>query len=276
MEVGQRGLDVRPLIALALALPPQAAGREGTVNGTLALNGVPVAISHVYASAQPGFFDTKTDDIRLLFSDVPLSDDDRADVFALIHLGRDGKARILEIVLDKDGQAISGSICAKEFDGQVSVTGMHAFERERFEHAAIAGRLYMDAPHEFRNVTFQYDEHFSAPIPRPLTAADRAAALASPPARAAAAYVAAVRRGDLAAVQTGMTPDAAAAFRGPDGAAALADLRDDIPADAAVVELQPQTDGSILAKIEGHRDGIVVGRTLRMVETPSGWRVGEP
>jgi len=269
-------MDVRALIALALALPPQAAGREGTVAGTLSLNGVPVAISHVYASAQPGFFDTKAEDIRLLFSDVPLSDDDRADVFALIHLGRDGKGRILEVVFDKDGQAISGSIFAKEFDGQVSATGMHRFERERFERAAIAGRMYMDAPHEFRNVTFQYDLRFSAPIPRPMTAAERAAALASPPARAATAYVAAVRRGDLAAVQTAMTPDAAAAFRGPDGAAALADLRDDMLADSAVVELKPQTDGSILAKIEGHRDGIVVGHILRMIETSDGWKVGRP
>ncbi len=273
MEAGQRGLDVRPLIALALALPPQAAGREGTVNGTLSLNGVPFTISHVYASAQPGFFDTTAEDVRILFSDVPLSEDDRSDVFALIHLGRDGKARILEVVLDQGGQAISGSIYAKEFDGQVSVTGMHKFERERFERAAIAGRMYMDAPHEFRNVTFQYDLHFSAPIPRPMTAAERAAALASPPARAATAYVAAVRRSDLAAVQAGMTDDGAAAFRGPAGAAGLADLRDDIPADAAVVELEPQTDGSILARIEGHRDGIVVSRTLRMISTPDGWKV---
>jgi len=179
-------------------------------------------------------------------------------------------------VLDKDGEAISGSIFAKEFDGQVSVTGMHAFERERFEHAAISGRMYVDAPHEFRNVTFQYDLRFSAPIPRAMTAAERAAALTSPPARAATAYIAAVRRSDLAAVQAGMTADAAAAFRGPDGAAGLAGLRGDMPADAAVVELEPQTDGSILAKIEGHRDGIVVGTTLRMIETPDGWKVGKP
>jgi hypothetical protein len=269
-------LDIGLLIALALALPPQAAGREGTVTGALSLNGVPVTISHVWATAQPGFFDKKTEDIRLLFSDVAISDDDRADFFALIHLGRDGKARILEVVADKDAQVISGSIFAKEFDGQVSVTGMHHFERERFEHAAIAGRMYMDAPHEFMKVTFQYDLHFSAPIPRPLTAAERAAALASPPAHAAAAHLAAVRRGGLAGVQAGMTTDAATAFRGPDGAARLTDLRDDMPADAAVVELQPLTDGSILAKIEGHRDGIVIGYTLRMFETPDGWKVGKP
>jgi hypothetical protein len=246
------------------------------VTGTLSLNGVPAAISHVYASAQPGFFDKNADDIRLLFSDLLLSDDDRADVFALIHLAREGKARILELVVDADGQVISGSIYAKEFDGQVSATGMHRFERERFERAAIAGRMSTDGPHEFRGVTFQYDLRFSAPIPRPPTAAERAAALASAPARAATAYLAAVHRGDVAAVQAAMSADAADAFQGADGAARLADLRAATPTDAAVVNLEPQTDGSVLAKVEGHRDGVIVGSTLRMIETPDGWRVGKP
>ncbi len=268
-------MDVGLLAATVLALAPQAAGREGTVTGALSLNGAPVTISHVYASAQPGFFDRKTEDVRLLFSDVPLSDDDRADVFALIHLGRDGKAHILEVVLDHEGQPISGSIFAKEFGGQVSVSGMHRFERERFERAAVAGRMFTNAPHEFMSVAFRYDLRFSAPIPRPPTAAERAAALASAPARAARAYVAALLRGDLAAVQAAMTADAAAAFAGPGGAARLADLRGDTPPDSAVAELEPQTDGSVLAKVEGHRDGIVVGSTLRMIETPSGWKVGK-
>jgi hypothetical protein len=274
VEVGQGELEVGLLIAVALALAPEAAGREGTVTGTLALNGVPITISHVYASVQPGFFDKASEDVRLLFSDVPLADDDRADVFALIHLGGDGKATILEIVLDEAGQPISGSIYAKQFGGQVSAAGMHKFERERFDRNVIAGRMHIDGPHEFENVTFQYDLHFSAPIPRPPTPSERAAALASPAAQAAAAYLAAVQRNDLAAIRAAMTAEAAAEFAGADVAARLADLRADFPADAAVVELEPQTDGSVLAKVEGHRDGMIVGYTVRMIGTSSGWKVG--
>ncbi|MFI5166640.1 MAG: hypothetical protein ACHQQS_08480 [Thermoanaerobaculales bacterium] len=45
---------------------------------------------------------------------------------------------------------------------------------------------------------------------------------------------------------------------------------------AAVVELAPQTGGSVLAKVEGHRGAIVIGYSLRMVETPDGWKAGEP
>jgi hypothetical protein len=49
-----------------------------------------------------------------------------------------------------------------------------------------------------------------------------------------------------------------------------------MPTDAAVVDLQPQTDGSVLAKVEAHRDAVVVGSALRIIETPDGWKVGKP
>ncbi len=269
-------MDLRPLVSLVLALAPQAAGREGTVTGALSLNGAPVVISHVWATAEPGFFDKSTEDVRLLFSDVPLSDADRKDVFALSRLGREGEARILEVLLDADGRAIAGSIYAKEFNGEVSLTGMHEFVRERFERTAIAGRLFVREPNEFMGITFQYDLRFSAPIPRPPSAAERTASLASPPARAASGYLAAIRRGDPASVRAAMTADAGAAFAGKDGSARLAGLRDDMPADAVVVAIEPLTDGSVLAKVEGHRDDIAIDYTLRVVETPGGWKVGPP
>jgi hypothetical protein len=252
---------------LGLALRLQAAGQEGVVTGTLTLNGAPAAITHVYASAQRAFFDPKAEDVRILFSDAPISDADRKDVFALIRLGREGKARILECVVDRDGQVISGALFAKEFEGQVSVTGMHKFARERFERAAIAGRMSTQGVHEFMKVEFQYDLRFSAPIPRSLSAAERAEALASPPARAATAYLAAVKRGDLAAVR------AAAARAAAIDAGRLKELREDMPADVEVVALEPQVDGSVLAKVEGHRDGIIIGYTLRMVLEGNAWKV---
>ena len=65
-------MELLALLALLAALPPRAAGQEGTVTGTLTLDGVPVAITHVYATAHPGFFDKKTEDIHVLLSDEVL------------------------------------------------------------------------------------------------------------------------------------------------------------------------------------------------------------
>jgi hypothetical protein len=258
---------------LLLLFMAQAAGREGTVTGSLTLNGHRTALRHVYASAQSGFFDKSTEDIRVLLSDVPLSDQDRSDPFALVHLGRDGKARILEVVLDHDGAPISGAIYAREFDGMVSAAGMHEFTRERFDRSVVAGHLTMATPHTFDHVTFQYDATFSAPIPRPPTAAQVADALASPPGHAASAYLAAVRSGRLPEFLVTLAPAARGAYAGADGAAKLAQLAADMPPDSQVTSLEPQTDGTVLATIDGHDAGVVISYTVRVVRDGDGWRV---
>jgi hypothetical protein len=261
------------VVAILVALSGQAAGQEGSVAGTLTVNGAPIALRHVYASAQPGFFDAATEDVRLLFSDAPLSDADRADPFALTHLARDGKAHVVEVVLDHDAAPISGAFYGPEFGGMISAAGMHVFTRERFERSAVAGRLYIDGVKTFDDVRFTYDVRFTAPIPRPPTPAERAAALDSPPARAARAYLAAVTRGTLADVLAVLAPDAAADYGGADAPARLADLRGQMPRDADVASLVPQADGTVLVKVQGHQDGIVISYTLKMVQIGADWRV---
>ena len=56
-----------------------------------------------YAAARPGFFDKATEDIRVLLSDVALPDSARADVFELIRLAREGKARVVEVLINSEG-----------------------------------------------------------------------------------------------------------------------------------------------------------------------------
>jgi len=266
-----------PLAAALLlaALPSLVRGQDGTASGTLTLDEVTVPLTHAYASAQPGFFDKTTEDVRVLLSDVPLTDTALADVFELIHLARDGKAHILEVVIDATGAPISGAIYAKNFDGMVSATGMHRFARERMERTLIAGRLSMESPHTFMKVTWQYDATFSAPIPRPPTAEETAAALASPPAQAAGAYVAAVRRGELRAFLATLAESAAVDYRGADAAARLKQLRADMPGDTRVASVKKQPDGSVVVSVEGHQDGIVIAYPLKMVLDAGSWKVGK-
>src|SRR5262249_6739454 len=154
---------------------------------------------------------------------------------------------------------------AKDFGGMVSATGMHHFTRERLERKLIAGRLAMTKPSTFEGVTFSYDARFSAPIPREPTDDELASALASPPAVAASAYIAALHGGILAAFVAPLAPGAAARCRGADATDRYNQRAADMPVDSKVVALEPQTDGSILAKIEGHENGLVIGFTVRMM-----------
>ncbi len=275
MEAGQ-GKLVRLVIAcIILAVPSSASPQGGTASGSITVNGSTAPLTYVYASAQPGFFDKSKEDIRVLASTVALSDEARRDVFELIHLARDGQATAIEIVIDADRQPISGAIFAKAFEGMVSATGMHLFEPEKFEQKWISGRLKMESPHSFQDVTFVYDLTFSAPIPRPPTADEVAAALASPPGQAASRHVAAILAGRLPAFVATLTAAAASDYNGGEGAARLASLKAETPPDSHVVGLAMTADGQAVATVQGLRDGIIIESTL-MLELEQGvWKVGK-
>ena len=274
MEARQRELVVVALAVLLLsAVSSRAFAQDGTATGHLTLNGETTPLTHAYASAQPGFFDKAREDIRILLSDVELPDSALGDVFELIHMGRDGRAHVVEVVLDADGAPISGAIYAKAFDGSVSVTGMHRFAKQVFERARVAGRLSMDEPKSFHGVTFQYDATFAARIPRPPTADEVAAAIASPPGAAAAQCVDAIRAGNLAAFVSTLAGGTAAAYSGPEGAARFEALRKETPQDSHLAGLERPSDTTASAIVNGTRDGIVIEFQIELVLEGGAWLV---
>ena len=276
MEGWQGKLVRGSLAALLVAASPFAAtAQDGPATGTLTLNGETVALKYAYASAERGFFDKSSEDIRVLLRATPLSDEARTDTFARSHLGRDGAARIVEVVIDAKRQPISGAMYAAAFEGMVSMTGMHNFEPQRFEHDGIAGRLFVDGVHEFHGTTFQYDATFSAVIPRPPTPEQVAADLASPPAQAATAWLGAVRAGRLAALRDLLAPDAAASWRAPAGKTQLAQLRAETPADSRVVSLARPTPTTAIATVNGARasDGVMLESTIQLALVDGVWKI---
>jgi hypothetical protein len=246
---------------------------EGTASGTLVLNGVSSRLSYAYATAKPGFFDKAGEDIHILLSDVPLSEAVRADVFDLIGLAREGKARAVEVVLGSSGQPISGAIFAPAFQGMASAAGIHEFEPTLVDRTHVAGRLWMDGPRTFGGVTFQYDVTFAATIPRPPSAAEVAAALASPPAQTAAAHLAAIRSGLLPAFLDTLGSALTARYAGRDGPAEFDALRSDTPPDSRVVALVQENPTRALATVQGSRDAIVIEYTLELVVEAGLWKV---
>jgi hypothetical protein len=206
-------------------------------------------------------------------SDVPLSDEQRADVFEIIRLARDGKAHVVEVVLDAEQRPIAGSFFTLPFEGMVSATGMHVFEQRVFEHRRIAGRLYTDGARTFQDITYEYTATFSANIPRPPTAEEVVAALASPPGQTAASYVAAIVGSNLTAFVALLSESAAAPYRSADGAAAFTALKAETPGDSRVVGLSTPTETTAIATINGTRDGIVIETIVELALVDGVWRV---
>jgi hypothetical protein len=277
MEARRRKLELVVLgvaaIVVAFAVPSAQAGADGTAEGTLTLNGTTIPLKYAYASAKPAFFDKGKEDIHILLSDVPLTDEQRDDVFELIKLARAGQARVVEVVLDADARPISGAFFAQPFEGMVSATGMHQFEQSAFEHKRVAGRLSTDGARTFQHVTYEYAATFSAIIPRPPTAEEVAAALVSPPGQAAAAYVTAILDNNLTAFLERLSEPAAAAYRGAGGQAAFAALRAETPADSKVVGLTTPTETTAIATIDGTRDGIVIEAVVELALVDGTWKV---
>ena len=252
-----------------LATPAGADPPSGTARGQLTLNGTSVVLQYAYATAQPGFFDESTEDVRVLLSDVPLDEEARHDVFALIHLARDGSAHAVEVVIDAQGQPISGGFYAPEFDGMISATGMHRFERDVLERTRIGGRLSTSGAHEFQGVTYAYNVRFAAVIPRPPTAEEIAAQLASPPARVASAAIAAALAGRRDEFLHLLDRGERAWFEAD--AAHLAAFVEDLAGASHVVGLTQQDANGALATVNGTRDGVVIESTLELALVGGTW-----
>jgi hypothetical protein len=275
VEARPRELVVVFLVSLAalMAVPSPAGAQDGTASGRLTVNGEVFTLTHAYAAAHPGFFDKSKEDIRVLLSDIELTEEAQNDVFELTHLARDGKAHIIEVTIDAEQRPISGAIYVQPFNGMASVTGMHEFAPQSMERKRIAGRLSMDGPRTFMDVTYEYDATFSAAIPRPPTAEELAAALATPAAKTATAYVAAIVAGRAADVRALLTPGAAKAFDAAGPAQRLAELKADTPADSHVVGLTTPTPTTAVATVNGTRDGIAIEFNVPLRRTGERWQV---
>jgi hypothetical protein len=272
VEVGQGKLVKQVLAAAGLLWATTAYAQPGTASGTITVNGRAFALRHAYASVQPGAFDPKTEDIRVLLTDVPLEEPIRTDMSALTRLARRGQLHAVEVVIDAKGETMSGSIFLDAFTGMASVSGVHQFDKKAMERALIAGRLFMDGSRTFGGVTYHYDATFSASIVRPPTAEETAAALKSPAGLAAAAHLNAIRNGFDAFVGT-LTEKAAAAYRSPGGVDRFLELRAETPADSRVVSLTEGPDDTRIATVQGKRGGIVIEASFKLRREGTAWKV---
>ena len=275
MEDRQGKLQVLFQLALVVLLAGWAHGQDAPVSGTLTINGTAVALKYAYASAQPSFFDKNGEDIRVRLSDIALPEEAATDDFALVRLARQGAIHVVEVTVDAKGEPMTGAIYAKDFNGMVSLSGMHKFTPERMERNTIAGRLWIEGDRTFSKVTFGYDAKFTATIPRPPTEEERAVALASPPARLVETYLSALRGGHFAGFVETLSKSAAEDYAGPAGEARFKKLRGEMPADAKPANVTKLADGRVQVSVEGQQNGITIEYVLTVVMEAGAWKIGK-
>jgi hypothetical protein len=263
-------------VALGGLVTLAAGAWDGSASGSLTVNGDTAALRYAYASAQKGFFDKNTEDIRILLSDVELTEPVRNDTFALARLARAGTLHAVEVIVDASGEPLTGTIFVNAFNGMLSVSGVHRFANDALTRTRVACRLSMDAPGSLDRVTYRYEATFAAAIPRSPTAGELLAQQNSPPGRAAAAYLTALRQPDPLVLATLLTPADAAQYRGADGAQRFERLCAETPVDSHVIGVTlaaPASAARAEVLINGTRDGIVIEFTLTLVLQDGAWKV---
>ncbi len=155
------------LAAFLLLAAPDAG--ENHAEGTFTVDGKPIQITQVYAFAQRGFFDPKSQDVVVLLCDAPVSPASVRDNFERRDLVKAGKLHCVQQTIDKNKQVIQYTIQDSHFGMAVSGGSTEqVFEAKTFDGKTIAGRARTKSPQKsFDDVPYSYDITFSATIEPP-------------------------------------------------------------------------------------------------------------
>ncbi|MEP7043478.1 MAG: hypothetical protein ABI843_10475 [Dokdonella sp.] len=162
-------------LLLGVVCPLLASAQEGTAKGSMTVNGKAIVLSHAYAFAQPNHFDKEREDLRVILTDKPISDDAlRHDRDQLDKQAAAGTLHAIAVTIGNDmsghgKSADSNDIYVAEINhGWLNTSGLDTFEMTSLDAKALSGRLHMIAPHEFGddNTKFDYDVTFNAAIAR--------------------------------------------------------------------------------------------------------------
>jgi len=266
------------VLSRAPAVVAQSSGSESTVSGTFTVNGKTVALKYAYALIKPDMFHEEKDALYVVLSDVPVDDATLRDDFDLIHLARAGKLHAIEVKFDEQARPNDGQLYNNNFKDapNVSVSGMHEFVPRRFEPGKlIAGKLYVEPQSSFGDEDkWVYSATFSAPIiPRAKAAPEKLAALDSPPALAAQAFIRAVATKDKEAIKKTITPDIAGQLDGPEGEQMLKVLPTIFDAKLKITKVVMHGDDKAEVILQHKEPGSSDTVTISTAKSNGEWRV---
>ena len=162
-------MKLAPVVALSLAamlLPCLALAEAGKATGHVTVGGTPTKLVYAYATATPGFFDKKKDDVVVILSDVPLDRKAIDDDFTRMDMVRAGKLTTVEVTIDASKAPISVTIRhAVLKPAQSGGSTSDKFDAKTFDGKTIAGRVFRTAPGmSFTDIPYDYDVTFDAVI----------------------------------------------------------------------------------------------------------------
>src|SRR5262245_4309473 len=162
------GTAMRTVVAAAAVavFAVTAAQAQDHAEGQLVVEGKPVAITHVYAWAEPGFFDKSKKDVVVLLCDAAVDPPAQRDFFARRDAEKAGKLHCVQQTIDANKQVINYRV--EHGRSEMTPSGgstYQVFEAKTFDGKTVAGRARTTEPQkDFNDVPYTYDITFSAAI----------------------------------------------------------------------------------------------------------------
>ena len=224
------------LCVLVFMASTASAQTSGTASGTLTINGKAIALKHAHAQdAKDPFKGTPL--IRVVLSDVPVSDESMEDDTGVPDLIQAGKLNAMEFFMTPDGKANSGNLVSGTKSVAFTAASFH-FEKQTFDGKTAAGKITTEPPTKFEELKYNCTASFSAPVQHAAKpTAEGAAAAASGPGKAAIEYMRAAHAGDVAAVKKVSGPAYYPQLDGADAKAYVKSLADWLKTGLAVTRV---------------------------------------
>jgi hypothetical protein len=152
----RRALLLCCLVAAVCIAPAHAAD---SVKGNLVVAGKPIAITHVWAWAQKGFFDPKKQDVVVLMCDADVPAAGIRDSFGRSDLVKANKLHCVQQTINAEKQVINYRV----EDGRFRTTDSggsseQVFEATTFDGKRVAGRARTSSEQKsFDDVPYSYD-----------------------------------------------------------------------------------------------------------------------
>jgi hypothetical protein len=269
----KRSILIGVFVILLLAIaPPRAAAEQGTASGNLTLGGKTTPLTNAYALARPDTFDKTKENVLIVLSDVPISEDSLWEDFPGLKMGAAGRLHAVEVEVRSDKSVKAGGVVDASFVDSQGYYGMENPEVQltTFDTKTVEGKLFTAKPQELMKKKFEFTATFRAPIlHRPAPTASGAAASETAPARVVLAFLKAAAAGDKAAIRKLLTAEYGKPLDGPRGKDILNQWKTNHPdpatteigsvdirgTSAEVVMVNKSKDGGMAAKFTLVLDG---------------------
>jgi hypothetical protein len=246
--------------------------QDGRAIGSITADGVEVELRYAYSvPPPPSVSDTPASAFVILLSDVPLSPDARASRAELLQTILRGQARVATLELNEGGSVRTFRIDLLRESRVVSVehpVGV-TVSADRIDALRAAARVRVNRAAAGPLPAFRADVSFAVAVAPPTSDAEMAERLGSAPVKAAEAYVAAIRAGDLASYLDLLADPALGSAR------LMEHWRAEWPANARPIDAVTLSSGSVLVEFEGGAGRVFYAFTLKLVQVGGAWKVIE-